>query len=213
MDEYKVNNQKEESAVHPYVFARIETEEIMNTTTKTKNMIMTGMFAAVLAVLSQISIPMPSGVPVTLQTFAVALTGFVLGWRLGGMATVIYVLLGAIGVPVFSGFSGGLGVIFGKTGGFIYGFIIMAALCGLGAGKKNKLLTAVLSLAGLFVCHFFGALQFSLLMSMSIRESALLVSVPYLIKDVISVVLAYAVGEVLKRSLRAANVLSYAEKA
>ena len=129
------------------------------------------------------------------------------------MATVIYVLLGAIGVPVFSGFSGGLGVIFGKTGGFIYGFIVMAALCGLGAGKKNKLLTAVLSLVGLFVCHFFGALQFSLLMSMSIRESALLVSVPYLIKDVISVVLAYAVGEVLKRSLRAANVLSYAEKA
>ena len=185
----------------------------MDKTTKTKNMIMTGMFAAVLAVLSQISIPMPSGVPVTLQTFAVTLTGFVLGWKMGGMAAVIYVLLGAVGVPVFSGFSGGLGILFGKTGGFIYGFIFMAALCGLGADKKNRVLTAVLSLAGLLICHFFGALQFALLMNMSLPESALLVSVPYLIKDVISVVLAYVVGEVLKKSLRAANVLTYAEKA
>ena len=132
---------------------------------------------------------------------------------MGGMAAVIYVLLGAVGVPVFSGFSGGLGILFGKTGGFIYGFIFMAALCGLGAGKKNRVLTAVLSLAGLLICHFFGALQFALLMNMSLPESALLVSVPYLIKDVISVVLAYVVGEVLKKSLRAANVLTYAEKA
>ena len=65
--------------------------------------VLTGMFAAVLAALSQIQIPMPSGVPVTLQTFAVALTGYVLGWQYGLASTAIYILLGAIGLPVFAG--------------------------------------------------------------------------------------------------------------
>ena len=59
--------------------------------------VLTGMFAAVLAALSQVQIPMPSGVPVTLQTFAVALTGYVLGWKYGLASTAIYTLLGAIG--------------------------------------------------------------------------------------------------------------------
>ena len=83
--------------------------------TNTKTIVMIGMFAAVLAVLSQISIPMPSGVPVTLQTFAVALTGFILGWKYGAISVGIYILLGTVGVPVFSNFSGGLGALFGKT--------------------------------------------------------------------------------------------------
>lgn len=96
------------------------------------------MFAAVLAVMSQIAIPMPSGVPMTLQTFAVALAGAVLGWKLGALSALVYLLLGAAGVPVFSGMSGGLGVLLGKTGGFIFGFIFMALLCGLGAAQKNK---------------------------------------------------------------------------
>ena len=86
----------------------------------TKSIVMTGMFAAVLAVLSQIAIPMPSGVPVTLQTFAVALTGFVLGMKLGTAATAVYVMIGALGAPVFAGFSVGLGILLWKTGGFIF---------------------------------------------------------------------------------------------
>ena len=75
----------------------------------TKTMIITAMFAAVIAVLAQIAFPLPSGVPVTLQTFAVALTGVVLGAKLGTISTFIYILLGAVGVPVFSGLNGGLG--------------------------------------------------------------------------------------------------------
>ena len=103
----------------------------------TKTMIITAMFAAVIAVLAQIAFPLPSGVPVTLQTFAVALTGVVLGAKLGTISTFIYILLGAVGVPVFSGFNGGLGAIVGKTGGFIWGFLFLAFFAGAGAAMMK----------------------------------------------------------------------------
>ena len=179
----------------------------------TKSLVMTGMFTAVLAVLSQIAIPMPTGVPVTLQTFAVALTGCVLGWKMGAMSALIYILAGAVGVPVFSEMSGGQGILLGKTGGFIFGFIFLALLCGLGARQKNKAAGALLAAVGLAVCHLLGILQFMVVAEMSFVESAVLVSLPYLIKDVISVVLAIFVGAALKRGLHAANLLSYAQKA
>ena len=144
----------------------------------TKEIVCVGMFAAVLAVLSQISIPMPSGVPITLQTFAVALTGVVLAWKLGVTSTLVYILLGAVGVPVFSQFSGGLHVLVNYTGGFIWGFIVLALLCGIGITLKNKLLGVLLGFAGLAVCHLFGVIQFMVVMKMGFMESFLLASAP-----------------------------------
>ena len=90
-----------------------------------------GMFAAVLAVISQISLPMPTGVPITIQVFGVALVGAVLGSRLGTTATLVYVLLGAIGLPIFANFSGGISSIVGVTGGYIWAWPIMTWLCGI----------------------------------------------------------------------------------
>lgn len=177
----------------------------------TKSMVITGMFAAVLAVLSQIAIPMPSGVPVTLQTFAVALTGCVLGWKMGTVSVLVYVLIGAIGAPVFAGFSGGLGILLGKTGGFIFGFLFMAFFCGMGSLRKNKAIGGLLGALGVAICHLLGVLQFAVLMGMSFGESAVLVSLPYLVKDAVSVVLAFFAGAVLKKALNAANILSYAK--
>ena len=98
----------------------------------TRTLIMTGMCTAIIAVLSQISFPLPSGVPVTLQTFAIALTGFLLGWNSGLFSTLTYLILGMIGVPVFANFKGGAAIIFQKTGGFLIGFLFMTLLCGLG---------------------------------------------------------------------------------
>lgn len=175
----------------------------------TNTMVMVAMFAAVLAVLSQIAIPMPSGVPVTLQTFAVALTAAVLGGKRGTMATTIYILLGAVGVPVFTGFKGGVGAIAGMTGGFIYGFLFMVVLCGVAVSQKNIVLKVILSGAGLLLCHFTGTLQFSILSGQGFWESALLVSIPYLIKDVVSIVAAFMVGAILRKALNAANILRY----
>ena len=69
-----------------------------------KNIVLAGMFAAFLAVMSQVSLPMPTGVPITVQVFAVALVGVILGWKRGVLAVLVYILIGAVGVPVFANF-------------------------------------------------------------------------------------------------------------
>lgn len=184
----------------------METKQRMST----KSVIMIGMSAAVLAVLSQLSIPMPSGIPVTLQTFAVALTAYVLGWKFGCAATLVYILLGAIGVPVFANLSGGISVLTGMTGGFIWGFIFMVLLCGIGMVQKNKVLLGVLSAVGLAVCHLLGIFQFMAVTGTGFAASAMMVSVPYLIKDIASVVIAYALALAIRRALNAADILTFA---
>ena len=173
----------------------------------TKDIVSVGMLAAVLSILSQISIPMPSGVPVTLQTFAVALTGFILAWKLGAASTLVYILVGAVGVPVFSGFKGGVQVLLNYTGGFIWGFIIMVILCGIAATRTNKVIVALLSMAGLAICHLFGIIQFMFVMKMGFVESFLMASAPYIIKDIISVFFAYVIGAECRRRLLKAGLL------
>lgn len=184
-----------------------QTERSKRAKITTKEIVSVGMFAAVLAVLSQISIPMPSGVPITLQTFAVALTGVVLAWKLGTASVIVYILLGAVGVPVFAGFSGGAQVLVNYTGGFIWGFIVMTLLCGIGIQIKNKAIGILFGLMGLAVCHLFGTVQFMVVMKMGFMESFLLVSAPYLIKDVISVVLGFVIGGQLRARLLKAGLL------
>ena len=91
---------------------------------KTKDMAYIAVFAVLIAVCSWISIP--TTVPFTLQTFAVFLTVGVLGGKRGSLAVLVYILLGCVGVPVFAGFSGGIGVLAGQTGGYIVGFLFSA---------------------------------------------------------------------------------------
>ena len=103
-----------------------------------KRMAKIGIFTAILALLSQIAIPLPGGVPVTLQTFAVCLCGYFLGKKDGLCSLCVYVMLGICGAPVFTGFSGGFYHFLGGTGGFIIGFIILAFLCGLGITENEN---------------------------------------------------------------------------
>lgn len=102
---------------------------------KITNIVMVGVFAAVLAVLSQISFPLPSGIPVTLQTFAVALCGYALGCKRGTLAVLVYIVLGTVGLPVFANFSGGFGSLGRSRGGYIYGFLPMG--CAVRPRHKN----------------------------------------------------------------------------
>ncbi len=159
------------------------------------------MFAAVGTIASWISIPMPSGVPVTLQTFGMALIGYTLGYRYGPLSVAVYVALGAVGVPVFSGFMGGVGKIAGPTGGFIWGFIFMALFCGLIRMKvfntwrslPRTVLAMVFGMTGLAACHVLGITQYFLVngKGLSFGGAAMLVSVPYLLKDILSVAAAW----------------------
>lgn len=160
-------------------------------------MILAAFFVALLAVLSKISIPFASGVPVTLQTFGVALCGLVLGTRKGLYATLAYLLLGAVGVPVFSGASGGFGVFAGPTGGFLIGFLSMVALC----GKKRWLFLAV----GLAACHLPGVLWFSIATHAGFARSFAVASAPYLLKDAASIACACLAARTVEKGLRAAR--------
>ena len=175
---------------------------------KLQRTVMAGVFAALLVVLSQVSIPLPTGIPVTLQTFAVALCGCVLGPSVGSAAVGVYLALGAVGVPVFAGFSGGAGALVGMTGGYLWAFLPMAFLCGLGAQQKNKFLALALGLAGLAVCHGCGAAQFALVMSISPAQAFLAASVPYLVKDVLSLVLAYGAARAVVLALKRARLVT-----
>ena len=158
-----------------------------------RQMIAVALCACVLAVISQISIPMPTGVPLTLQTFAVALIGCVLGVKSGMLAIVVYLLIGAVGVPVFSGFGAGFHKLVGATGGFLFGFIPMAALCALGQ-RKGIIGKIIWGALGLTICHVLGVTQFSLVSGNGFIAAFAMVSAPYLIKDILSVALAYLVS-------------------
>ena len=162
---------------------------------KTADMVITAVFSALIAVFSQLAMPSPFGVPITLQTFIIALTGFTLGSGRGVTAVLVYIAVGAVGIPVFTGFQGGFGVLFGMTGGFIFGFIPFVLLCGL--KSKEPIFGLLFALIGLLTCHICGTLWF-FLYSENIVSAFLTASAPYLIKDVISVAVAFPIAKKIR---------------
>ncbi len=156
--------------------------------TKTLQLVICALCAAIIAVSAQVVVPLPTQVPITLHTFGVALCAAVFGSMTGTVSTAVYVLLGAVGLPVFAGMRGGFEVITGPTGGFLYGFIIMAFFCGM--QMKNLPLRIAVSVGGLAVCYLCGAVQYALLMQIDMLKSIVLVVLPFVVKDVLSVVAA-----------------------
>ncbi|HCD46776.1 MAG TPA: BioY family transporter [Lachnoclostridium sp.] len=172
----------------------------------TKELVLTGMFAAVLAVISQISIPLPTGVPITIQIFGVALIGTVLGWRLGFLATLIYILLGAVGLPVFSNFRGGLQSLLGLTGGYIWGWLIMVVLCGIrpktGSKLLNTILMFLLPVLGTLIDETIGGLQWAALSGdMSVLGVFSYSIVAFVPKDIILTVIAVITGIPIRKAV------------
>ena len=150
---------------------------------------------ALITVCSWISVPMT--IPFTMQTFAVCLVTALLGLK-GGLWTVAgYILLGAVGIPVFSGFRGGPGALLGTTGGYIVGFLFTALTVGMAVQRKGrKLPVLVLSMAaGILLCYTFGTAWFMLVYSRGTGPISLGTALgwcvlPYLIPDGVKVVLA-----------------------
>lgn len=155
-----------------------------------KKMCFCAMFTALISALSQVAFPTPAGVAVTLQTFAVAVTGFVLGTKLSLLSTVCYILLGAAGVPVFAGFKGGIPVLFGASGGFIFGFPLFAVILSLVFYVNKPVFKILLCGAALVVLYSVGILQFVLVTGNGTASASTIFS-PYFIKDVIVVIGAY----------------------
>ncbi len=178
-----------------------------NSYNKTLNIIITGMFTALAAVISAIPAGIEIlGVPATLQTFAMAFLGFMLGMKNGAIAVFVYILLGLVGIPVYNGFTAGPSILFGITGGFLFGFLALAFMSGLSNNVKKLPLKLLLPTAGLLLCHVIGVLQFALIMKVTPLTAAWLVSIPYLPKDILSVAIAYAIAISIKKALLAAKI-------
>ena len=171
---------------------------------KTLEMTLAALMAALTAVCSWVTIP--ATIPVTLQTFAVFLTLMVLGGRMGTVSILLYICIGAAGVPVFAGFKGGLSVLVGPTGGYILGFLF----CGLiymeyGKLIKKGLVFEISALVlGLIVCYAFGTIWF--IIAMDIKEkvyslgAALSACVmPFIIPDLLKLTAAVTIAKQLKR--------------
>ena len=165
-----------------------------------KNMVFTAMFAALIAVCSIISIPIGQ-VPVTLQTFAVCLTAAMLGWKRGALAVLVYILLGAVGVPVFAGMTGGIGILAGPTGGYIIGFILTSLIVGFAAERQHRkaLPLAVSMVAGVLMCYVTGTIRFMAVTGMGLGESLLLCVVPFLLFDAAKIALAVILSNRLSK--------------
>jgi biotin transport system substrate-specific component len=160
------------------------------------------LMAAVTAVAAQISILLPfSLVPFTLQVLAVILSGLLLGPRYGALAQAIYVLVGAVGVPVFAQFKGGLGVVLGPTGGYLLSYPIAAATAGLAAyaarsaARRRALWASLLwGCAGLAVIYALGATWLAVVTRLPFAAALAQGVAPFVIFDVIKVALAALVA-------------------
>lgn len=177
---------------------------MVTTKNKTLDMVYIAVGAVLIALCSWISIP--TAVPFTMQTFAVFAILGLLGGKRGTLSILIYILLGAVGIPVFAGFTGGIGIIVGNTGGYIMGFLGTALVMWVMEkipGRRMLVLTLSMA-AGLLVCYTFGTLWFMNVYARSTGAIGIATVlgwcvVPFIIPDIIKIALAVLVTRRLGR--------------
>ena len=190
--------------------------------TKTLDLCLIALFTAIISIVSQFNIPLPGGVPMTLQTFIVPVAGIVIGSRRGFMSTLLYVILGAIGIPVFHGLTGGLGSIMGPTGGFIISFPLMALLAGMFyelsvtlSGEKNGngkiaiyygLIVAGL-MAGTLFNYAVGVLWFMIMTHNTLGTALSACVIPFIPTTIIKIILVLILAPALRHTLYQARLI------
>ena len=171
----------------------------------TQSLVLTALMTAVTCILAPMSIPIPfSPVPLTLTNFVLEISIFLLGWKKATASFIIYLLLGLCGLPVFSGFSGGVGKFAGPTGGYLIGFILLTVIGGLFAEHfhwKRSACTVGMVL-GMAVTYAFGTAWLCLQLNLSFTAGLFTGVIPYLPGDAVKIALAVAFGPVLKKRVR-----------
>ena len=178
-----------------------------------QDMVLIAVFPALIAICSWITIPAMAGqVPFTLQTFAIFVAAGFLGTKKGTLSVVVYVLLGLVGVPVFAGFSGGLGMVIGPTGGYIVGFIFTALIIGglMNLSKKKSgtvkiIITIVSMILGDVACFIIGTIWFMIVTNTGFIAALSLCVVPFIIPDLVKIIVATIMVNRLKKYVRIFN--------
>jgi biotin transport system substrate-specific component len=165
--------------------------------TRTRLFILCGLFAALSSVCAVISLPLPfTPVPVSLATLGAFLAGGILGPKFGALSQVVYILLGAIGLPVFAGFTAGVGILAGPTGGYIAGYIAIACVAGLpvgrikGAGVRAVAVLAAFMVLGMCACYALGTLWFMYLTNTPLLAALGMCVFPFIPGDALKIAAA-----------------------
>lgn len=174
----------------------------MDKKSKSLNLAYIALGTTLLTICSWLIIPML--VPITLQTFAVFMVLLLLGVKRGTVSIGLYILLGIVGIPVFSGFKAGIGALLGPTGGFILGFFLISLSYAIGLKIRNTRPVEVLSLAiGLLLCYVVGTIWFVKVYGGTDFKSALSICIfPFIIPDAIKLLLASLISSKLRRIIK-----------
>lgn len=175
---------------------------------KLRMMIITALFAAIIGILAQLTIPLPL-VPITGQTLAIGLAATILGSKFGTLSVLLYILIGAAGIPVFAEMSAGLSVLVGPTGGFLVGFIPTAFFIGWMLEKtsftfKNAMIANTL---GMFITLSFGTSWLKVAAELSWTAAFMSGFAPFIIVGLIKAALASWIGVTVRQRLAKANLL------
>lgn len=175
-----------------------------------KQLSLVGLMTAIICVLAPFSMPIPiSPTPISLGTLAIYFVMTVLGLKLGTISVVVYILLGLVGLPVFTGFIGGPGKLFGPTGGYIIGYIFMALISGYFIDKwNNKLLPSLLGMIlSTMALYLFGSLWLAYQASYTLPHALMIGAVPYIPGDLVKLALAVSLGRQVRKRLPRAFTL------
>lgn len=175
----------------------------------TYEMVLIALMTAVTCILAPMSIQLPGGVPISLTNFVIYLTVFLLGWKKGTISYCIYLLIGMIGLPVFSGFTGGLGKLAGPTGGYLIGFIFMAVISGyfIEAFPKRIHMYVIGMILGTAIDYILGTAWFMMQTKMALGAALSACVLPFLIGDAIKIGVAAVSGPLLRKSLTRAGLI------
>ncbi len=168
-----------------------------------RQMTLISLFAALTAMGAFISIPLYP-VPLTLQTLFTLLAAMTLGSVMATSSQIIYVMLGVIGLPVFAGFKAGIGILFGPTGGFLFGFIISACVIGkiIEAKKEKNIFYYLLAgLIGTIIIYTIGVTQLSLVTGIGIKRALLIGALPFLPGDILKIIAASFIARKFKMNM------------
>ena len=163
-----------------------------------KGLILTAVFSALLCVISPVTVPF-GAIPFTLSVFAVCCVSTVLEEK-AALSVFLYIVLGALGLPVFAAFNGGAGVLAGATGGFIVGYIPLGVITGIGAKKAKSFWgQTLLSLIGLAVCYIFGCVWYFITTGAGLWQGLTVCVFPFIIPDIIKIAAGVLCGRKIKK--------------
>jgi biotin transport system substrate-specific component len=171
---------------------------------RSKELSTVALFAAVMAICSQVSIPIPiSPAPITLSLFGVFLTSMLLDYKSSTLVQIVYVLLGICGAPVFQGFSGGISRALGPTGGYIISYIPMSYVMGwltVRFNIVNRLKMIYVMTCGLAICYVFGTAWLMLSTQMSISKALYAAVLPFIPLDIVKIFAASTLSHAIKKA-------------